>query len=584
MIAVDFETFYSSKHTVSDKGPWAYAHHPDTDIYLAAIKGEGIDFVGDPAAFDWNRLDGRDLVSHNAGFDSVVAMAGVKRGIMSRFAPRSWSCSADLMAYEGYPRALADAAQASFGEKVSKLMRNWMSGKHWSDAVAKGKDKELAEYAGRDSDYCLRLWEKHSPNWPTHERVLSAHTRSLIHRGVPVDQPLLAAGIAKLQAIKDDAEKLIPWRGGKILSLENLREHCRALGVRPPSSLAKDSEECAAWEDRYGPKFPWIAALRDYRRTNMLLKKLESMQLRIREDGTIPVYLKYFGGHTGRWSGDAGVNFQNMPRGEMYGVDMRKMIVPGEGNKFVIWDLSQIEARVLLWLVGDTDMLDALRAGHGLYETHARQTMGWTGGPLKKEDPAQYQLAKARVLGLGFGCGPSKFQYVAKVMAGLDLSEDECQKTVYQWRDSNPKVPALWRKLTNRLTFARDQRKDVLTFELPSGRMVKWWQPRPDPEETSDTIINQVNGAHPVHTWGGSMTENIVQALAREIFADAMLRVERAGIPVAWHIHDEMVARVPSDAADDANEEMGRILATPPEWIKDIPLGAEGGIFDYYTK
>lgn len=585
MIAIDYETFYSRQHTVSDMGPWAYAHHPDTDIYMVSVVGEGHNFVGDPKDFDWSQLEGKDLVSHNAAFDMVVTEGGISREIIPPVNYRSWSCSADLMAYCGYPRALNNAAEQSLGIDVPKLMRNWMSGKHWSDAVEKGKAQELLDYALRDSEYCLQLWEKHHHKWPVSERQLSAHTRTLIWRGVHVETDKLKEGITHLQELRETAGSQVPWASdGKILSLPTLRDYCAALGVPAPASLAKDSEECAEWEAKYGDKFPWIAALRDYRRTNMLLKKLEAMDRRVRPDGTIPVNLKYWGGHTGRWSGDAGVNLQNLPRGEMFGVDLRTMLTPRPGHKFVVCDLSQIEPRVLAWLAGDTPFLESIRSGTPLYEAHARQTMGWTGGKLKVESPETYQLAKARVLGLGYGCGPHKFRAVAHSMAGLTLEESECHTTVREWRQTNRPVTRFWNRLDQMLESAKNQRKERVEFGLPSGRSVYWWQPRPDHEDPRSIVVNQSKGHIKNYTWGGKMTENVVQALARDIFAHHLLEAEKAGIPVVWSVHDELVCEVPADQAEDALKELTRIMSTPPDWIPNIPLAAEGGIFDHYTK
>jgi hypothetical protein len=172
-------------------------------------------------------------------------------------------------------------------------MRNWMSGKRWADAVAKGKAEELLAYARRDSELCLRLWEYLSPRWPTQERILSGQTRALIWTGVNVDADGLRAGIATLKAAKDAAAAGIPWATGEpdaepTLSLPVLRRYCDTVGVPPPASMAKDSEECAAWEDKFADKFPFIRAIREYRRTNMLLRKLEQMERRIRPDGTVP--------------------------------------------------------------------------------------------------------------------------------------------------------------------------------------------------------------------------------------------------------------------------------------------------------
>ena len=565
-------------------GPWAYAHHPDTDIYLVSVVGEGYDFCGDPKDFDWTELNGKDLVSHNAGFDQVVARAAMSRQIIPAFAPRSWSCSADLAAFVGLPRALANASEVAFSEKVSKLMRNWMSGKRWADAVAKGKDEELIEYARRDSVYCLRLWEMFQDRWSPNERKLSAHTRTLQVRGVHIDQPLLVSGIEQLSNIKDKAAVLIPWSADSdraTLSLAVVRDHCRTLGIPAPSSMAKDSEECKKWEDKYSDKYPFIRALRDYRRSNMLLRKLESIQTRLREDGTIPVNLKYWGAHTGRWSGDTGVNMQNLPRGEMFGVNFRHLFTPRPDHRFVIVDLAQIEPRVLYWLAGDQPMLDQLRDGVPLYEAHARATMGWTGGKLKEEDPKLYLLAKARVLGLGYGCGPAKFKFVAQAMAGLDLSETKAKQVVQDWRAANSKITGYWRKLDAGLEHYKIKSKPY-ELHLPSGRAIGWGVPKVDPDDRSSTLVT--TAGRKTYAWGGKLTENVVQAVARDIFSENIRSIEAAGIPVIWHIHDEVVCEVPEADADATLKQIIDIMSTPPEWAHNIPLDAEGGVFERYDK
>ena len=587
MIAVDFETYYSRTHTVSTLGPWAYAHHPKTDIYMVSVVGEGIEFVGDPSDFDFSRLTGRDLVSHNAAFDSVVARAAISKGtIKQTFVPKSWSCSADLAAYCGQPRSLADAVKAVFGHELPKVMRQVMSGKSWQWAQDKGKAGQLLEYALNDSRWCLKLWEKLAPQWPIHERRLSAHTRTLQWRGVNVEADKLRTGITHLAELNAAAADKIPWAGdGAILSLPVLRDYCQTLGIPAPKSLAKDSDEAIAWEDKYGDRFEWIAALRDYRRTNILLQKLQAIDVRRRADGTMPVNLKYWGAHTGRWSGDAGVNMQNLPRSEMFNVNVRPMFMARSGHKFVIVDLSQIEPRVLYWLTGDAPMLDAIRSGVPLYEAHARATMGWTGGKMKDEAPDLYRLAKARVLGLGYGCGPGKFQHVAQALAGVTLDAAQCEDTVRQWRSGNERICKFWLSLTRKLGCGVNSQADHIEFGLPSGRPVRWWQPRLRIDETgTNPGANAFNGKGWTYLWGGKMTENIVQALARDVFADCVMRIEAHGIRVLWTVHDEVICEVPEDQADDALDTVTRIMSTPPDWISDLPLAAEGGIENHYAK
>jgi len=304
--------------------------------------------------------------------------------------------------------------------------------------------------------------------------------------------------------------------------------------------------------------------------------------MRMRDDDSIPVQLKYWGAHTGRWSGDAGINMQNLPRGEMYGVNLRHLLTPRRGFKFVIVDLSQIEPRVLAWLSDDVAMLEALRKGMPLYEAHARATMGWTGGKLKDENPDLYRLAKARVLGLGYGCGAGKFQFVARAMAGLELEPTECERIVSDWRRTNKDITSFWRALDAQIAAAADRRGNF-EYALPSGRVMRWWSPRRDPE-TRSVIAASAKNTTRVSTWGGKLTENIVQAVARDVFADGLQRLEAKGYRIVWHVHDEVIIEVPEQHAEAVLTDTINILSTPPKWATHLPLAAEGSVETTYTK
>src|SRR5690606_32849431 len=160
--------------------------------------------------------------------------------------------------------------------------------------------------------------------------------------------------------------------------------------------------------------------------------------------------VKYCGANTGRWSGGGGLNMQNLNRSEAEGVDLRRAIVAPPGHVLGVVDFAQIEARTLLYLAGDHHALGMLREHPALdvYEAHARQTMDYAEDELLKAFCARTgsglrQLAKARVLGLGFGCGPEKFVSVAKSMAGLEISLEESKRIVGEYRESNPKVVGL---------------------------------------------------------------------------------------------------------------------------------------------
>ncbi|MCH7228587.1 hypothetical protein [Haloferula sp. A504] len=135
-VAVDFETFYARDYSVADAGIWHYVTEARFDAYLVAIAGEGIEFVGHPRDFDWGRLDGRVLVSHNSSFDGMVYARLVEQGVIERGAKFSeWPCTANLAAFSGGQRALSKAANGLLDLNLSKDMRGWMKGRTWEDAV-----------------------------------------------------------------------------------------------------------------------------------------------------------------------------------------------------------------------------------------------------------------------------------------------------------------------------------------------------------------------------------------------------------------------------------------------------------------
>ena len=221
-----------------------------------------------------------------------------------------WVCTADMASALSYGRSLKASVEGAFGISISKETRTDMKDKTWTDAVRLGMAKELGEYCLKDSWYCYHLYSKLGSLWSDKERRLSALTRDMCDYGVYVDQKLLAEGKQKLLRVMDEAVSKIPWADGSkpILSLKNLKLDCAKAGISAPDSLAQDSDSCTAWEEKYGEQCPWVGAMRDYRKANTLDKKLETLESRIRPDGTFSYGLKYFGAHTGRWSGDGGFN------------------------------------------------------------------------------------------------------------------------------------------------------------------------------------------------------------------------------------------------------------------------------------
>tara|TARA_S200002703_G_C3759036_1_gene233624 strand:+ start:218 stop:910 length:693 start_codon:yes stop_codon:yes gene_type:complete len=227
----------------------------------------------------------------------------------------------------------------------------------------------------------------------------------------------------------------------------------------------------------------------------------------------------------------------------------------------------------------DEKQIKAIRRGAHPYEAHARATMDWKGGELKKENQSLYQLAKARVLGLGYGCGHKRFVEVAKMMAGVELSEHEAERTVKSFRASNPLIIQLWNKLHRELRVSfRDGWHGI---PLPSGRALHY---RNLERRGGDIYGEMVLGEGGRKLYGGKLCENYIQAIARDVMAEKIIELELEGYRVAYHVHDEVVVEIQEDIASDHLDRIANILEKDLSWYEGLPLGVDAEIVDCYKK
>jgi hypothetical protein len=583
--AIDFETYYDKETSITTLGQWHYLRSPASDIYMVAIQGPDVDYVGCPKKAPWAKIDGHKWVAHNYSFDGAVIERLREQGCVQS-KPVAWDCTANLSVAVGAPRNLLGASRELLDRHIDKDPRDKMHSKKWSDVEGTEFGKEVLEYARQDAKACLGIYEKFSGDMLPTESELSKHTIEMGWRGIQVDQDAVSAGIKALQKVTWESENALPWideTDGVVLSTKAFRRECAKAGIPWPTSLAENSEECALWESQYGEQVPFVGIMRDWRKANSLLAKLKVMQGRIKPDGTMSYGLKYMGAHTGRWSGDSKFNVQNLPRNEMFGVDLRGCIVPRPGKKFVICDLAQIEPRVLAWLSGNEGLLDAIRNGYGIYEAAAKNMSLWDGpkGTLKKTDAPLYQLVKAMVLGLGYGAGAKKFALIAKMQYGIDMTETKSNMIVNDFRTRNQPILDLWRKLEG--DFQRAKADKQFEVGLPSGRVLTYrnimsqWPDKQKYDKSgkarkSAWTARVERGGPQIPFYGGKLCENLVQAVARDVMGAAVLRLEKAGCPVVMHIHDEAVCEV--DNSVPAGE-IERLMSVCPEWLDGCPIGAE---------
>ena len=364
-------------------------------------------------------------------------------------------------------------------------------------------------------------------------------------------------------------------------------------------------------------------------------KKYDAIEAAVCADGRVRGLLQFYGANrTGRWAGRL-VQVQNLPRtyiGQLppareavrnkqedklrflYGSVpdtlsqlIRTSFVASEGNKLVDADFSAIEARVISWLAGEQWRLEVFRTHGKIYEASASQMFGVPLEKIKKGNPEYALRQKGKVAELALGYQGSSGALIAMGALKMGIPEDDLPDIVSRWRDSNKRIVDLWYSLESAavsviqtghpagvrgLMLAREMDiengLDFLTITLPSRR--KLYYAKPSLGENSwgrPSIlyygVNQTTKQWTqLETYGGKLVENCVQAIARDCLAIAIERLEAAGFPVVFHIHDEVVVDCPAEKAD--LDEVVRLMSLPIPWAPDLPLNADGWVGDFFRK
>ena len=286
---------------------------------------------------------------------------------------------------------------------------------------------------------------------------------------------------------------------------------------------------------------------------------------------------------------------------------VRTAFVPEEGKAFVDADFSAIEARVIAWLAGEEWVLQVFRTHGKIYEATASQMFGVPIDRIVKGNPeyALRQKGKVATLALGYQGGAGAL--IAMGALRMGLAEDELPDIVTRWRSANPAIVRCWKAIeqaaiqaietgractTRGLVFARESDinndQDFLTIRLPSGRKLYYAKPYLGVNQWGGKSIHYYGMNQTTRKWGtqdtygGKLTENCVQAIARDCLAANIERLEQAGFPIVFHIHDEVVIEVDAGRADLKG--VIAIMSEPISWAPGLPLNADGWVGDYFTK
>jgi DNA polymerase len=310
----------------------------------------------------------------------------------------------------------------------------------------------------------------------------------------------------------------------------------------------------------------------------------------IAKRGKLPVPIKYYAAHTGRWGGDDKINLQNLPSRGQNGGKLKKAIRAPEGYVMIDCDSAQIEARIVAWLAGQDDLVEAFDNGEDVYKIMASAIYEKDVSEITAEERF---VGKTTILGAGYGMGAKKFGVQLKTF-GMEITEGEAQHIIDVYRKTYEKIPMLWRCAGRCLDAivsgnACDLgREGVITFDaskkgflLPSGLWQRYESLArvTDPEGNQQYEYKTRRGS--VKIYGGKVVENLCQALARCVIAEQMLKMNKRYKSVLT-VHDAVACIVPKEEAKEAQIFIEECMSWRPEWAKTLPLSCESGIGESY--
>lgn len=629
-ISIDFETY--SECDIFKSGAFAYADHTTTEVLCLAWA------VDDQPAQLWTPEDPIPTVLFSLIEEGAMLWAWNSFFEMSiwnvlldwpRVPIKQWRDTAALAAAQAYPRALGkcgealgltgDAAKSKRGKiLIQRLCKPYRGQRR--------KDPELLQEL---YDYCLQdvVAEREIRYKLRNLRGLEQQvweTDQLINwRGVRLDRTAIynALDIIGKHSFKLNAqvEEITNGFMDSTGSRAKAMQWCESEGYslqgydKATISAALADDECPA----NVKKFLEIRQALSKSST----KKYDAMKTVLGSDGRARGVLMYHGAATGRW---AGRHFQpqNLPRPTIDDVDavieqmkhrdpeqidgepmealascLRGMLIASDDHRLIVSDYSSIEARVLAWLADHEDVLNIFRDDKDIYKFTAANMYGIA---YSEVDYDQRFVGKVATLALGYQGGVRAFQKMSEAY-GVEVSEDQALKIRNDWRDANTPIKNLWiateKAARNAVSYkgkefpaAKGSFKfvhDDLLFKLPSGRILSFPEAKMTQGDRGMDLVYSGMNNH-THRWGeikaygGSLVQSITQAVARDILAEAVLRLEKSGYPVVLHVHDEIVADVPDDFG--TLEEFEKLMCVLPEWAEGLPVTAEGYESKRYRK
>lgn len=352
------------------------------------------------------------------------------------------------------------------------------------------------------------------------------------------------------------------------------------------------------------------------------VKKYEAFIRSACSDGRVRGCFQFFGGRTGRWAGRL-IQPQNFPRNsfddmetarnlvaqkdwptlealygsmnDVFSTLIRTMIIPRPGTVFAIADYSAIEARVIAWLTRTTWRQDVFKNGGDIYCASASQMFGV---PVEKHGVNGHLRQKGKIAELALGYGGGTAALEAFGASKMGLSQEQQQEIVTKWRQASPNIPNFWYELQHAFEKAinggytqLDRNMAVFKshgnvyIQLPNGRRIAYVSPCIEDGQIKFMGLNQTTRQWCwINTWGGKLTENVVQAIARDCLCETMKGCDLIGVDCVMHVHDEVICEANTRIEQEAFEKLLEVMAKPIEWAPDLILVGDGFTSTYYKK
>jgi DNA polymerase len=592
LLTVDFETYYDRDFSLSKLTTEEYVRSDSFEVIGVSVKVNE-----DPAQWFsgthqqmWMWLEQFDwasslVLAHNTMFDSAIL--SWRFGII----PLGWL---DTMSMA---QAIVPATQSKSLANLAVYYEVGVKGTEVINALGKRRIDFTPQELARYGDYCVNdteltytLFNKLLDGFPQHELKLIDLTIKMFAEPVlEIDTELL---VEHLRGIREFKDKLLDASGldtETLMSNNKFADWLRSRGVEPPMKISPTTGREALAFSKTDKNF---LALQDHE--DVIIQTAVAARLGVKSTleetrterfigigsrGRLPVPLKYYAAHTGRWGGADSLNLQNLPS-RTGSSSLKKSIVAPQGFVMIDADSAQIEARMLAWLSGQNDLVEQFTVGEDVYRLMASAIYNKDVSDITKDERF---IGKTVVLGCGYGMGAEKFKNMLSLQK-VAMDKSEAERIISIYREKNFKIKQLWGQGQNALRFILQKRNapigqhDVVRVMdggllLPSGITMRYTNLRNDKDDgfMYDARKNEV-----VRIYGGKVIENIVQALARIVIGHQMLKIAER-YRVVLTVHDAVACIAPETEVLEAKRYVEECMRSAPDWAVGLPLNCESG-------